>query len=280
MIQNLAKNKILWLLAASLSLIAASAGVLSPGVYSKVISTEMLPGTISQDLMTIVLAAIMLVLTVLVKEGSTRTQVVILGILGYLFYAYGIWVIERVYNMFYLLYMAIFTISFWSLVYALISIRQEALRKATMPNLVRNISVGFSVFTPLLFYPLWTGMLLPLMQTGRKIEFLYSVFILDMAFVMPAFIIVAFMAAKKQGWGLLLTPVLFVKGFTMLFSVGLGGILKPFYGQTAAAGEVGFYIGLSLLYLALAALHIRSLDLDADKAGVDARALGASTETV
>jgi hypothetical protein len=81
----------------------------------------------------------------------------------------------------------------------------------------------------LLFCPLWIGRLLPLMHSGQKPDALYSIFILDLCFVMPAFVIVAVLTAQNKGLGLLLTPVLFVKGFTLLFSVALGSLFKPLY---------------------------------------------------
>ena len=52
MIRDLGANKILWLLTALLSLLAALVGVLSPGIYNKVVSIDIMPGVFGQDLMT------------------------------------------------------------------------------------------------------------------------------------------------------------------------------------------------------------------------------------
>jgi hypothetical protein len=78
------------------------------------------------------------------------------------------------------------------------------------------------------------------MRTGDKIEYTYSIYIIDMVFVLPALIMSAILLIKKNALGLIFAPILFVKAFTLLFSVGLGGLLRPLYNQTADPGEIAF----------------------------------------
>lgn len=262
MLQDIKNNKTLWTIAAILALTASLTGVLKQDIYRKVVSPEWLPGTISQDLITVFVSVVLLYLAAQTKEDNVKKQIIATSFLAYLFYAYGIFVIERFYNSFYLIYIAIFTVSFWSLVYGLKSIRVSILEKARISKLVRFISIGFLIFIPLLFYFLWTMQLLPLMQTGKKLEFAYSIFILDMVFVLPALIISAFLIIKKKGLGFVLAPILFFKAFTLLFSVGLGGVLKPYYNQRANLGEVGFYLGLAAIFLVLSIINFVSLKID------------------
>lgn len=263
MIQNLGENRILWVSVALLSLVAAFIGVANPGLYSQVVSTEMMPGVLSQDLITIVSSIVVLFLTVRIKEEDSIKQIVILGIIIYFFYGYGIYVIERIYNVLYFVYMAIFGLSFYSIIYSVANIRKEMLPKIQLPKTIRFVSVGFLLINPLIFYPLWISKLLPFVQSGQKIEFYYSIYILDCCFIFPLFIIVAMMAAKNEGLGLLLTPALFIKGFTLLFSVALGGILKLLYHQQVDAGE-WMYLGLSMVFLILSVVYFRNLKLNGE----------------
>lgn len=259
MLQKLSWNKLLWLMAASLSLVVALIGMFDPAIYTKVVSKELIPGMFSQDLMTSIASLTLLFLSILTKEEDTKKQIVILGILGYLFYAYGIVVIERVYTVLYLVYMAIFGLAFWSLVYGVANIRHEVLHKVTLSKPMRYISVAGSLLQPLVFYPLWISALIPLMQTGQRIEFLYSIYILDLCFIMPAFVLLAVMTLKKQGLGLVLTPALFVLGFTLIFSLVLGELVKPFYRLTPDVAGVMMSLLLSLLFLILAGFHLWNL---------------------
>jgi hypothetical protein len=259
MLQKLGWNKMLWLIAASLSLIAALIGVFDPAIYSKVVSREIIPVTFSQDLITSIASLTLLFLSILTKEEDAKKQMVILGILGYLFYAYGIFVIERVYTVLYLVYMAIFGLAFWSLVYGVANIRHEILYKTTLSKPIRYASVAGLLLQPLIFYPLWISALIPLMQTGRRIEFLYSIYILDLCFTLPAFLLLAVMTLKKQGLGLVLTPAMFVQGFILMSSVVIGELVKPFYRLTPDAAEMITALLLSLLFLVLAGFHLRNL---------------------
>jgi hypothetical protein len=86
----------------------------------------------------------------------------------------------------YLVYMASFGLSFWSLVIGVANIRREILPMVTLSNPVRYRSVAGSLLQPLVFYPLWISALLPLMQTGQKSASIYSVYILELCFIMLA----------------------------------------------------------------------------------------------
>ena len=263
MIRNLGANRILWLLNALLSLIAAFAGVLRPGIYSRVVSTEILPGVISQDWLTVLAGFILLFFTLRGNQADPKKQITILGPLGYLFYAYGIYAIEQVYNVLYFLYLAIFGLSFYSLIYAVASIPTEILQAVEVPGPIRKISVGFSLFIAVLFSLLWIAMLVPLIQSGQRIEYKYSIYILDLSFIMPAFAILALMAARNRGLGLILTPALYILGATLLFPVGLGEIIKPFFNLPVNLSEVPLYFGISILFFILAAIYLRNLKIHA-----------------
>jgi hypothetical protein len=263
MIQNLGRNRILWLFNATLSLIAAFSGVLRPSIYSAVVSAEILPGVISQDLLTVLAAVILLFFTLRGDQENSKKQIAILGLLGYLFYAYGIYAIEQVYNVLYFLYLAIFGLSFYSLIYAVASIRREILEEVQVRGPIRKTSVGFSLFIAILFSVLWIAMLVPLIQTGQRIEYTYSIYILDLSFIMPAFAILAVMTARNRGLGLLLTPALYILGATLLFPVGLGEIIKPFFNLPIDLSGVPLYFGISVLFFVLVVIYLRNLKIPA-----------------
>lgn len=262
MIRNFTKNKILWFLNALLSFIAALTGVFNTGIYDRVVSGTIMPGVFAQDLMTLVASCIILVLIFRTREADIIRQMVILGFLGFLFYAYGIYVIERLYNALYFLYMAIFGLSFYSIVYGVVSIREKAVRTVSQSRFIRNAAAGFLLFNALMFYPLWIGQLLPLIRAAERIEFLYSIYILDLCFIMPAFIIIAVMTLRNNGLGLLLTPSLCVMGFTLLFPLALAEFLKPLmYGMAIDTGGLALFLAISLVFGVLAVLYLLNIKI-------------------
>jgi hypothetical protein len=97
------------------------------------------------------------------------------------------------------------------------------------------------------------------METGRKIESLYSIYILDICFIMPAFVILALMTLKNRGLGLVLTPAMFVLGFTLIFSLVIGELVKPLYQLSPEIPALTISLLLSLLFLVLAAFHLWNL---------------------
>lgn len=240
--------------------------MLNPEIYQQVVSKDIVPGVFSQDLMTIPASITVLLLTSRIKEEDFIKQAVVLGILGFFFYGYGIYTIERLYNVLYLLYMAILGLSFYSIIYSLSNIRKENLQMLEVPKIVRFVSVAFLLVNPLIFYPLWISQLLALLMTGEKIEFLYSTYILDLCFIMPAFIIAAVVAARRDVMGLLLTPALFVMGFTLLAPLALSEFLKPLlYDLSMDTAEMGLFLLLSILFLILIVAYSWSLKIKEDR---------------
>jgi len=88
-----------------------------------------MPMGYAQDLLTILVCIALLVVIFLTRENDLGKQIVILGIMGSFFYLYGIFVIDRVYNLAYYLYLAIFSLSFWSLIASLASLKGDSVRR-------------------------------------------------------------------------------------------------------------------------------------------------------
>lgn len=261
MVNNFSLNRIIWIVTFICALTVSIAGVLDTGIYAKVVSKEILPGAFSQDLITVVSSILGIVLLITTKEKQVKRQIIIFGLLGYLFYGYGIYVIERAYNIYYLLYMSIFTLSFWGIIYGLVNIKKEVIAKATLPKKLKNISATGALIQPLIFYPLWIGMLLPLMQTGNQIDQLYSIFILDLCFIMPAFAVLSYYTFKNKAIGLVLLPGVYLFGFVLIFSLVVGELVKPTFDLSINYGSLWQSLILSSFFLLIGTLHLWKLQI-------------------
>ena len=258
--RNLGKNRVLWIITSGLAFVASCAGVAKPAIYDSLVSSEILPATISQDLVAMVLSAAVLLLSIRVKEGEFRKQVAILGVHGFYFYAYGIYVIEQIYTVLYLVYMAVLGLSFYTVVYGLVNLEADLVQSIRLPGKYRRLSLGLLALTPLVFYPLWVSQIIPLLGAGRKLEFLFSIYILDICFIMPLFIIEAYLTARNMGLGLLTSPALFITGFGVLAPLSLGEAMKPcIYDMPMDVAGMTMFLVLSVSYLAMAVLDLRSL---------------------
>lgn len=250
-----ALRRLAWVLTALLAIVASGPGVVVPGVYSGLIEEPFLPGAFSQDAISLGAALALLVLAWAARDSGPKLEIVVLGLLGYLAYAYGIYIIERVYNWLYLVYMAIFSIAFWALVYQVVALCRRTVH-VDLPKGVRLASASGALLQPLMFYPLWIGMLVPLMAARMKIETIYSVFILDLCFIMPAFLILAVAAFRGRKAGVLLLPAAYVLGFALILSLAAAEPAKALFGARFDPAAFVAWLALSLLFLVLGAVHL------------------------
>lgn len=257
MIRNIGLNRALWLINGLLTLAAAVLGVVTPRIYTDIVSAEILPGVITQDITAVIAAVILLGLALTTKPGNYRRQIIALGILGFFIYAYGIYSIEQIYNNLYLVYLAIFGLSVYSFVYGMASIDLAAFQTLSVPPLLRCATAGYGFLIAIMFNFLWISRLIPLMRTGDRIEYLFSVFIIDLCFIMPGFVISGIMAIRNQPLGLVGLPALFILGVGILSPLALGEALRPLlFDLVFRSGEFWLYFILALVFLILAAVYL------------------------
>ncbi|WP_051476528.1 hypothetical protein [Arthrobacter sp. Br18] len=266
MLTHVNVNRGAWAVTGLLALVAAAAGLWDPAIYDRIVSPGIIRGAYSQDLISAAAALCLLYLALTGRSGTPRRQIIVLGLLGYLFYAYGIYVIERTYNGLYLLYMAVFALSFWALVYAGATLRRN-LQQPALPRGIRVVSASGALLQPMVFYPLWIGMLLPLMRTGEQIDSLHSIFILDLCFIMPAFLILSVLTYRQHATGLILLPALHVLGFTLIFSLAAGEVVKPLFDLPLNHASFWPALALSAFFLVLGVLHLRKLQMTPEAFG-------------
>lgn len=262
MIHNLKLAKILWTITAACAFVAALGGVLFKGIYVDLFTPDFLPGAFPQDVLTILICLFVFVLISITWENHVKKQVIIIGLLGSWFYLYGIFTIERVYNWFYLLYAAIFALSFWSIVYSLSGFKPEVFARLHLRDGMRKTTAISSILIAVIFTFLWTSALIPLMRDHNRIEYLYSIYILDLCFVMPAFFMTAIMSLRKMPLGILMTPAIMILGFFVIFPLGLNELAKPSAGMAINYGSMAFSFIFAFFMLILATLQLRMIHFE------------------
>lgn len=258
--KNFSVNKILWMLIALMALVSSVTGVLAPEIYSKVMPMALIPATMAQDILTVLVSIALLGMIARSKEMNVKMQVVIMGIVGSMGYLYAIYSIERMYTVLYLVYLAILGLTLYSLPFSIGSIENH--EKWKVPKLLKTITVTFSLVIATLFTFLWVGALIPVMKTGQKIELYYSIYILDLVWIMPGMVITAMMSIKNKSLGLLLTPAMYILGIFVIFPLGLGEMVKPFYGLNMDIKSMTMSFVLSGLFLLLATAQLWWLKKD------------------
>lgn len=263
MTKNLLLNRVLFIITGTLSLIAGSTGVLYPEMYNPVVPDRIMPGVFTQDLFVTTSSILMIVLAAVTGTSDIRKFIINCGVLGFLFYAYGIYAIEQIYTPLYPLYLAILSMSFFTLATALSSLNSSAIERLNLPSWVRYSSAGYGLFIAVMFNFIWFSQLIPLIQTGNRIDYLFSVYIIDLVFIMPAFVISAILLLRNRSIGIVGLPTLFIVGIGILAPLALAELLKPSrYGSPMNVGELQLYGMLSLSFLIFSIVYLAVLKPD------------------
>jgi hypothetical protein len=257
MIAQFKLNRILWLIAALLTMWAAITGLIQPDLYENLVPPAIIPGVFAQDVLSTTFALILIWIAAAGRPDHLRRRIIAAGILGFFFYAYGIYAIERIYTQLYPVYLAIFGLSLFALIYALASILRDLAQKITVGPVTRYVSAGYGIFIAVMFNFIWFSQLIPLIETGNRIDYLYSIYIIDLCFIMPAFVISAVMAIRNKALGLIGLPALFILGFGILSPLALAEWLKPpLYGLESDMLSLWLFLFLSLSFLFLTLVYL------------------------
>jgi hypothetical protein len=239
-----------------LALFAATYGIIDRSIYDGLLPANFVAAQLPQDILTVLVCVGLIWLSLTTKKDSVVKPIIIMGMLGSLAYLYGIFSIERVYNVMYLVYLAILGTSIYGALYTLASIDREKIQSVTVPKNVRQTTAVFSLFIAVMFSFLWVSALVPLMAEKNQIENLYSIYLLDLVFVMPTLAITAIMTFRRKVLGYLLTPMMHILGIFVIFPLGLGELAKPFYHQQMDVKSMVMSFVLSGLFIVGAAWQL------------------------
>ncbi len=227
---------IMTLFISALAIYASLKGVLDENLYRDVflagtISEFLIGGSIAQDIITIPLALIMAFLSVMyLIKPNFKGFIIIIGLATYFFYAYGLYTIQGQYTSIYLVYLAIFSMSIYSIILGLLSFEVEEVRHYILPKKVSLPSGIFLSTILIVLVPVWL-MMISSNIAGHIPADTYGVFILDLGIVFPALGIIIVCLWLKNPFGLVLAGVALIKAFTICLSWGFAQWFGPYYGN-------------------------------------------------
>lgn len=258
------------IMTAVLSLLAFYAslrGVFYPQLYTDLLATGaitefLVAGSIAQDIISLPASAMLLLLSMyLMMRPAVKPFITALGLAGYFLYGYGLYAFQGGYTSLYLLYLAIFGLSLYSLIVGLLAFRSESLVGIDMPPRLRTAIAFFLLAILAILVPLWLVKISgPIAQHIPPDT--YGVFVLDLGVVFPAFAIIAYLLLRGSPWGDILAGVALIKILTLCFSVAFGEWFGPLYRHAAPDYTVMFlFIGLSLVSAGLSWGYFRRMQI-------------------
>lgn len=226
-IQRSRITAIMTLIMSVLIIFACLAGILNESIYNDVLSSGLitkilLVGSMAQDIIFIPLAVLLAFLSILfLRRPGYKLLITIIGLCGNFFYGYALYVMQGQYTTIYLVYLAIFSLSIYSIVLGLLSFQNEfAVKISLSKGLRRSISI-FLYSIVFMLGLIWLIRISP--DIARHIpQDTYGVFVLDLGIVFPAIAIAATLLIRRKPYGNIFAGVALMKAFTVCLSWGFG----------------------------------------------------------
>jgi hypothetical protein len=206
------------------------------------------------DLATLVVAVPLLVGSlVLARRGSFRAQLIWLGMLDYTLYNYAYYLFGTAFNRFFLVYVALFTLSIFALILSLARVDLGSIPPRFRDRTPVRWIAGYMAFVALGIGGLWIAQSLSFVISGQVPQFIIDVahptsvvFALDLSLVVPIMIVGALWLWQRRPWGYLLGAILNVKGAVYMLALSAVSLNAVRQGFPNAAAELPLWGLLSL----------------------------------
>jgi hypothetical protein len=223
-------EEIFSLLIGLLTLVAAGTGVFVSGFYDGIVDQRYATGTITADAVSLVSVPLLGLCILLARRGSLVAHMVWIALVVYLGYAYANYAFDRLYTIFFLAYVAIFSLSYMVVVALLVRLDIAALTARTRTMPMRRLTAGFLIFTGLVLYAIELPIVLariPNDTLSGGTPFM----VLDLALVAPISILTGVWLWRQQPWGAALTGIFLIKAITLMTGFLVADYMDWFAGR-------------------------------------------------
>lgn len=172
---------------------------------------------------------------ILERRGSLRGRLLWLGMLFYSMYSYLFYAVGATFNVFFLLYVAIFGLSAYACLFAVLRIDFGPLAASTGGRAARGLSIGYMLVVATGLGLLWTGMSLSYLVTGVVPAPIVAsghptgvVFAIDLVFIVPPMVMGAVGLIRREAHGWILASIMSVNGavYTLSLTAASASVLR------------------------------------------------------
>lgn len=212
-----------------LVLIAAGAGVFVPGFYDGAVDPQYAIGTITADAISILCVPLLVVSIILTRREKPVARLVWVALLVYVGYAYAVYAFDRMYTIFFPVYMAIFSMSVFAVAALIARLDVTTLAEISKDMRLRKMTAGFVIFTGLILYvielPIILGRIPNTIEAGGT-----PFMVLDMTLVAPLAVLTGIWVWQRRPWGDVLAGIFLVKAITIMTSFLIADYINWFNG--------------------------------------------------
>jgi hypothetical protein len=189
---------------------------------------------VGADIVTLLIGIPLLVTgIVLGRKGTLRGQLLLTGALGYFLYTYGAMCFLTAFNPFFLVYVALFSMSFFGFILSMKNLDVDDVKRHILDGFPRRAIATYFIIIAVFLSLAWLGLVAPSSLTwtppnGLESAITMVIQAIDLGIIVPTAFITASLLIKKQAWGYALSSVLLLKILTMgaaLIAMIIGQIL-------------------------------------------------------
>lgn len=173
-----------------------------------------------QDAVTLFICIPLLLISLYItNKGSLKGKLLLSGVLGYFLYTYTQFT-QIAYNPLYLVYILLMTLSLYAFILILLSFDLNELKRKFDDNFpIKTITI-YGIISALCLSILWlSDIIRALINHGPLTELdHYSanpVYSMDLGFVVPTFLVAAYLTLRRKPIGYLLSTIMIIKAITM-----------------------------------------------------------------
>jgi hypothetical protein len=213
---------------------------------------------IAYDAVTLLVGVPLLVASLLLfRKGKLRGKLLLAGTLGYFLYTYASFAFGgAAYNPLFLVYVALFSLSLFAFVLAMMTINITSLPQRFDPHLPRRTIAGFLFLVGGFLLLAWLGRIVPALLNSQPPIGLesYSTLViqtLDLGLIVPAAFLSGALLWRRRPWGYLLASILLVKAFTLSIAVSAMAVNMILAGAPPSMAETLIFPTLTLIGIGL-----------------------------
>jgi hypothetical protein len=214
---------------ALIAAVCSASGLVNPDQYRAVVSLAVMPGALGQDAMALALSILLLVTTIVGRPFDRLA----LPALAFLAYGYGIYAIERTVTHWYLAYLAALACAAWALLLGAVRSVRVSTESEPVRGPRRVLVAALCGLTAIAFSTAWVAALAPFVRSSTQPTELWSVYLIDLCFVMPACATAAWWIWRRDARGGALGTLMTGLGAVMMASLSLAEVCGPLVGLAA-----------------------------------------------
>lgn len=220
---------------------------------------------IGQDIVTIIVGVPLLIIALyLARKGLIKGKLLLTGTLGYFLYTYASYTFLSMYNSFFLVYVALMSMSFFAFTLSMMSFDMKSLPSNFSDKLPVKAIGGLLIFIACVLGLMWLKMILTPLISGTvpaQLEHYTTLTIqaLDLGFVIPAAILSGVLLIKREAFGYLLATVMTIKETTLLAAITVMIITQAAAGLQVGTATISVFLIFDLIIIACLLLIMKNV---------------------